>query len=115
MGCAGMSVILRLPIRGLLLWLLFFSLTDALFTDIGIRLKLITELNPFVSWLYNWHSIAYYGVKLMFPVLFLVIYPQLSARLWIRYSAVILFLLYLFVNMYHLLWVALALVNGHHG
>ncbi|SFD84395.1 hypothetical protein SAMN05216378_1698 [Paenibacillus catalpae] len=105
-----MSVLLRLPLRGMLLWLLFFSLTDAVFTDIGIRLELITELNPFVSWLYNWHSIAYYGVKLMFPILFLLIYPQLRTRLWIHYSAAILFLIYLVVNLYHLLWVALALM-----
>lgn len=110
-----MTVLQRLPMRALLLWLLLFSLTDAIFTDIGIRLELIAELNPFVAWLYNRHAIAYYGVKLLFPVLFLLLYPQLSTRLWIRYSAAILFLLYLIVNLYHLLWVALALMNGHHG
>ncbi|MCM3628661.1 DUF5658 family protein [Paenibacillus glycanilyticus] len=108
-----MTVLQRLPVRSMLLWLLFFSLTDAIFTDIGIRLELISELNPFVSWLYNWHSIAYYGVKLMFPVLFILIYPQLRTRQWIHYSAAALFLLYLIVNMYHLLWVILALVHAY--
>ncbi|GLX67991.1 DUF5658 family protein [Paenibacillus glycanilyticus] len=110
-----MSVATRLPIRSLLIGLLLFSLTDAIFTDIGIRLELITELNPFVSWLYNWHAIAYYGIKLMFPVLFMLLYPRLSSRLWIRYSAAFLFLLYLIVNLYHLVWVTLALVHGHYG
>jgi hypothetical protein len=112
-GCVGMSVIHRLPMRAMLMWLFFFSLTDAVFTDIGIRLNLITEMNPFVSWLYDWHFAAYYGIKLILPLLFLLLFPQLKSRQWMHFSAVVLFLLYLFVNLYHLLWVTLALIQAH--
>lgn len=92
----------------LIAWIMLFSITDASFTDIGIRMGLVEEANPFAKTLYDWHWSAFYGFKVLLPLVLLLVYPSIRNTKWINRGIVICFIFYLLVNIYHLLWMGLA-------
>ncbi|WP_376773905.1 DUF5658 family protein [Paenibacillus phytorum] len=50
-----MDVVRQFFISKTLIWLLFLCCTDAIFTDIGLHLAFIEELNPLIRSIYEWH------------------------------------------------------------
>ncbi|MDR6554811.1 DUF5658 family protein [Paenibacillus qinlingensis] len=93
----------------LLLSLLILCFFDALFTDIGLQLALIQEANPLIRYLYEWHIIAYYLVKLIFPVALMLIYPYIRQKLWVKPCLTLTVVIYAAVNVYHFVWLSYGL------
>ncbi len=92
--------------------LLLLSFADAAFTDLGLRLGLIEEMNPLVKEIYNWHIAAFYGLKIVLPLLLIVIFYQLKSKAWINPCILLAVLLYFIVNMYHLIWIYYGIASG---
>ncbi|MDG5786732.1 DUF5658 family protein [Evansella sp. AB-P1] len=87
------------------------SFTDALFTDIGIRLHIVEEWNPFANILYEKNTLIFYSYKTLLPLLLLALYPFLqSSTKLIDKLIVTTFSIYFFVNMYHLVWIGWFLI-----
>lgn len=99
-------------LKGLLYALLFLCFADAAFTDFGLRMKLIEELNPLVKGIYDWHIAAFYALKLLLPLLLIIIYRRLKRRVWINPFMILALVLYFVVNVYHLVWIYLGLESG---
>lgn len=99
-------------LKPLLFGLLFLCFSDALFTDIGLRLSLIEELNPLVQKLYDWNIVSYYGMKLVLPLLLFLIYYRMKNRYWINPCILITVLIYFLVNIYHLVWISYGVHDG---
>lgn len=99
----------RLPMRTMVALLIVFGFTDALFTDIGLRMRLIEELNPLVKAIYEWNVWSYYGWKLAIPSVLLPLLPRLQRKRWIGILLLLSTLIYAAVNVYHLFWVSLAI------
>ncbi|MBB3113530.1 hypothetical protein FHS18_005642 [Paenibacillus phyllosphaerae] len=98
----------RLSIKPLLVALIILCLSDAVFTDIGLRASLIQELNPLVRHVYEWNVAAYYFGKIILPVILLMLLPYLKVRMWMKSLMMIATAAYAAVNLYHIFWVALA-------
>lgn len=90
----------------LLLILCFF---DALFTDIGLQLAFIQEANPFIRSVYEWHILAYYLVKLIFPVALMLMYPYIRQKFWVQPCLTLTVIVYAAVNVYHFVWLSYGL------
>ncbi|WP_169081530.1 DUF5658 family protein [Paenibacillus sp. PL91] len=103
---AAIAAIKDWDLKSLLFGLLFLCFADAAFTDIGLRLQLIEELNPLVSRLYEWNLVGYYGMKLSLPVILILIYYRIKNRIWINPFILVTILLYFIVNLYHLIWIS---------
>lgn len=93
----------------LLVLLLILCFFDALFTDIGLQLAFIQEANPFIRHLYEWHIIAYYLVKLIFPLALMLIYPYIRQKLWVQPCLTLTVIVYAAVNVYHFVWLSYGL------
>jgi hypothetical protein len=98
--------------RIMFIGLLVCSITDAIFTDVGLRLQLIEELNPLVKHIYETNRLSYYGFKLLLPLLLLFLYPRLKPYRRIHASILVTFLIYLAVNVYHAIWLSISLSKG---
>ncbi|MFB9328558.1 DUF5658 family protein [Paenibacillus aurantiacus] len=99
----------RLPMRTMALLLIVFGFTDALFTDIGLRMRLIEELNPLIRAIYEWNVWSYYGWKLAIPSILLLLLPRLQNKRWLCVLLLLTTIIYAAVNVYHLFWVSLAI------
>lgn len=106
----NLKKIKRKPVNMLTIitWIVLFSITDASFTDMGIRMGLVEEANPFAKTLYDWHWSAFYGFKVVLPLILLLVYPSIKNKKWINRGIVMCFIFYLLVNIYHLIWMGLA-------
>ncbi|CAN7746676.1 DUF5658 family protein [Paenibacillus sp. LjRoot153] len=93
----------------LLVLLLILCFFDALFTDIGLQLAFIQEANPFIRHIYEWHIIAYYLVKLIFPIALMLIYPYIRQKLWVQPCLTLTVIVYAAVNVYHFVWLSYGL------
>jgi hypothetical protein len=94
-------------VRAIIGWIILFSLTDAFFTDMGIRNGFVEEANPFAKSLYEWHWSAFYGFKVFLPILLFLVYPTIKNKKWINLGIVLCFSFYLLVNLYHFAWMGL--------
>ncbi|MDD9267008.1 DUF5658 family protein [Paenibacillus sp. GCM10023248] len=92
-----------------LVWLLIFCLSDAIFTDIGLQLRLIEELNPLIRSVYEWHVGGYYLLKTILPLLLMAFYPYIRRRAWVQPSLTATVLIYGAVNVYHFVWLTFGL------
>ncbi|SDN42471.1 hypothetical protein SAMN04487897_102871 [Paenibacillus sp. yr247] len=92
-----------------LVWLLLLCLSDALFTDIGLHLAFIKELNPFIRAIYEWHVGGYYFVKLILPLILMAIYPRIRKKVWVQPCLSLTVLIYGAVNVYHFIWLSYGL------
>ncbi|OCT14586.1 hypothetical protein A8709_17110 [Paenibacillus pectinilyticus] len=99
----------------MLILLLILCFSDALFTDVGLHLSFIEELNPFIRSLYEWHVIAYYAVKLIFPVTLMILYPYIHQKMWVHPALTLTVIVYAGVNAYHCVWLTYGLtyLAGH--
>ncbi|MFC5450963.1 DUF5658 family protein [Paenibacillus aestuarii] len=95
-------------IRSLVL-LLALCFLDAMFTDMGLRLQFIEELNPVIRHIYDWNVAGFYLIKLFLPLLFMLLYPRIQARPWVSPALTITVVTYAAVNIYHLVWLAYSL------
>lgn len=111
-GIDANAMIKHWDLKPLLFGLLFLCFADAAFTDIGLRLQVIDELNPLVKSIYEWNVLAYYSMKLILPLLLIVIYYRTSRRMWINPCILLTALLYFIVNIYHLLWFSFGVQAG---
>jgi hypothetical protein len=102
----AIAAIKEWDLKSLLFGLLFLCFADAAFTDIGLRLHLIEELNPLVKKLYEWNIAIYYAMKLLLPALLILIYYRMKNRMWINPCILVTVLLYFIVNLYHLIWIS---------
>ncbi|WP_220138862.1 DUF5658 family protein [Paenibacillus anseongensis] len=93
----------------LLLWLLFLCLSDAVFTDIGLHLSFIEELNPLIRSVYEWHVAGYYFLKLILPLLLMAFYPYIRKRAWVKPCLSLTVIIYGAVNVYHFVWLSYGL------
>jgi hypothetical protein len=64
----------------LILFIAAASFTDAVLTDLGIRLGSISEANPLMRSLYQWNAPAFFLLKLALPLLLLLITPKLLTK-----------------------------------
>ncbi|WP_376769364.1 DUF5658 family protein [Paenibacillus germinis] len=104
-----MDVVRQFFISKTLIWLLIFCCTDALFTDIGLHLAFIEELNPLIRSIYEWHVSGYYLVKLILPLILMAIYPHIRKRVWVQPCLTLTVLIYGAVNVYHFIWLSYGL------
>lgn len=104
----AITAIKQWDLKPLLFGLLFLCFADAAFTDIGLRLFLIDELNPLVKRLYEWNIIGYYAMKMLLPLILILIYFRLKNRKWINPCILVTVTLYFIVNIYHLIWITYA-------
>ncbi|MDQ0057958.1 DUF5658 family protein [Paenibacillus harenae] len=107
-----MSGFARKTTRFMFIGLLVCSFADAVFTDIGLRLRLIEELNPFIRYIYETDRFSYYGIKLLLPLLLLLLYPRLKPYKRLHVSISVTFAIYLAVILYHVLWLSISLSRG---
>ncbi|TXK84489.1 DUF5658 family protein [Paenibacillus sp. N3.4] len=101
-----MKAISPLFLSKALISLLILCLGDAIFTDVGLHLHLIEEMNPLIRHIYEWNTGGYYAVKLALPLLLMILYPRIRTRLWVKPCLALTVLLYGAVNVYHLIWLS---------
>jgi len=111
-GSFAITALKQWDLKPLLFGLLFLCFADAVFTDIGLRLSLIEELNPLVKKLYEWNIVSYYGMKLLLPLLLILIYYRMKNRFWINPCILVTVLIYFLVNIYHLIWISYGVHDG---
>jgi hypothetical protein len=105
-GMVAIAAVKHWDLKPLLFGLLFLCFADASFTDIGLRLFLIDELNPLVKRLYEWNIIGYYAMKLLLPLFLILIYYRTNNRVWLNPCILVTALLYFIVNIYHFIWIS---------
>ncbi|NOV01733.1 DUF5658 family protein [Paenibacillus planticolens] len=93
----------------MLVWLFILCLSDALFTDIGLRLSFIEEMNPLIRSVYEWHVFAYYCLKLVLPLLLMAFYPYIRKRAWVKPCLSFTVIIYGAVNVVHFIWLSYGL------
>lgn len=104
-----MSVLRHLFKSKTLIWLFIFCLSDALFTDIGLQLRFIEELNPLIRSVYEWHVGGYYILKIILPLLLMAFYPFIRKRAWVQPCLTATVVIYGAVNVYHFVWLGYGL------
>lgn len=105
-GMVAIAAVKHWDLKPLLFGLLFLCFADAAFTDIGLRLFLIDELNPLVKRLYESSIIGYYAMKLLLPLSLILIYYRTNNRVWLNPCILVTALLYFIVNIYHFIWIS---------
>ncbi|GGA12620.1 hypothetical protein GCM10008018_67060 [Paenibacillus marchantiophytorum] len=104
-----MPILRQLFVSKTLVWLLVLCLCDAIFTDIGLHLAFIEELNPLIRTIYEWHVVGYYVVKLILPVSLMFLYPHIQKKGWVQPCLSLTVLIYGAVNVYHFIWLTYGL------
>jgi hypothetical protein len=84
--------------------LLFLTLFNAIFTDLGIRSHYIQEANPLMRFLYEKSIPSFYVTKLILPILLLFILLRMDPKPVIHVFLVVSLVLYLIVLIQHLSW-----------
>jgi|GEM_PF-2587071 len=95
-------------IRSLML-LLALCFLDAMFTDLGLHLQFIEEMNPVIRHIYDWNVAGFYLIKLLLPLLLMLLYPRIQARPWVSPALTVTVTIYAAVNIYHLVWLSYSL------
>ncbi len=84
--------------------ILLLCITDAIFTDLGLRADQISELNPIMNHIYFQLGIAwFYLIKVGLPLLLFLFKAYIPFKRIYKPLAFTL-TLYLFVNGLHLVW-----------
>ncbi|WP_216829162.1 DUF5658 family protein [Alkalihalobacterium elongatum] len=84
--------------------LLLLSIADAIFTDIGLRHNLITELNPIMNSIYYTSVFSFYFVKIVLPLALLVFIPYAFSSRLVKRTLVFALVIYFGVFVYHIGW-----------
>ena len=92
-------------ISGRVLWTIVgLSFLDAISTDIGLRYNLITEANPWMSLVYEYHISIFYGVKLGWPTMLFAFQPLLTLTPLFQILFSFTIALYAIVASLHITW-----------
>lgn len=110
-----MDVFRQFFISKTLIWLLLLCCSDAFFTDIGLQLAFIEELNPLIRHIYEWNVGGYYFIKLILPLILMAIYPRIPKRVWVQPCLTLTVLIYGAVNVYHFIWLSYGLTYFANG
>jgi len=94
-------------IQRLIGWIILFSLTDALFTHMGIQFEVVEEANPFAKILFEAHLLLFYGFKVALPIILYAVYPKIKTKRMVNRGVIICFIAYLLVNLYHVFWIGM--------
>ncbi|SDX57182.1 DUF5658 family protein [Paenibacillus sp. CF384] len=95
------------PGKSTLTWLVLLSFFDAFATDMGIRMRAISEANPFAAYLYETDPIVFYAYKIMLPLLLFFLIQNVSEKSFIKKWILIVTLVYALLAIYHLVWILL--------
>lgn len=90
--------------------LLAAGLADAVLTDLGLRLQIITEANPFMRLIYMHAYPLFYGMKLILPLALLLLLPKFTPR---KYHITLIgaaCIIYAGVMLLHARWIMLTLL-----
>ncbi|RAV03506.1 DUF5658 family protein [Paenibacillus sp. YN15] len=90
--------------RKSIIFLVLAGLADAMLTDIGLRLQVITEANPFMRILYEQAYPLFYGVKLALPLLLLLISEKTAPQNYHKALIGVAFIVYTGVMLLHSFW-----------
>ncbi|ADU31919.1 DUF5658 family protein [Evansella cellulosilytica] len=93
--------------NSLVMWIILLSFTDALFTDVGLRLNFIAEWNPFARFLYELNVGIFYLYKLLLPIVLYILYQYVYGNRLIDIAIYACFGLYAVINLYHLYWLGI--------
>ncbi|WP_397540287.1 DUF5658 family protein [Rummeliibacillus pycnus] len=85
-------------------------MSDALFTDIGIRNHLITEANPLMNWVYENSILLFYALKISMPILLIGILRNIQPSLLIRSLVIGVTAIYFAILFTHIWWIAIAVL-----
>lgn len=77
---------------------------DAILTIAGLSLHLIEEGNPLMNYLIEFNVGLFFVVKLGLPMILLLVTPFVNKN-WIYHLMNITVVLYVFINIYHLVWI----------
>lgn len=100
---------LRSAAAGARIWLVLLSLFDAAATDVGIRLQLVREGNPFAGAIYETNIALFYAFKLLLPLVLLLLLRRLDERSFVHKGVLFATGLYGCVALYHLFWMTYAM------
>ncbi|MNC57354.1 hypothetical protein D3C75_1070110 [compost metagenome] len=90
--------------------LIFASFADAMLTDFGLRLGVISEANPFMRFLYDQAYPLFYGVKLALPLILLLISERTAPRKYHQTLIGTAFIIYTGVLLLHVRWMWITLL-----
>lgn len=84
--------------------LLLLSIADAIFTDLGLRHAVITELNPIMNSVYYTSISLFYVIKIILPVMLLIAIPYAFSSRLVKQTLTFALLIYFGVFIYHVGW-----------
>jgi|GEM_PF-1987893 len=87
-----------------LVGLTLLSLFDAIATDAGIRLRAVSEANPFAAALYDLHPAVFYGYKTVLPLLLLMLNRYIQRPSYVTKLIMAVTLVYGLLAVYHIAW-----------
>lgn len=64
--------------------IVFLCFFDALATDVGIRMHMVREVNPFTKLMYEMNIALFYSYKVGLPLLLLALLPYVKKRVYIN-------------------------------
>ncbi|WP_155987887.1 DUF5658 family protein [Gorillibacterium massiliense] len=91
-------------VQRMLIWLILLSLFDAIATDAGLHMHAITEANPLVASLYEFHPLVFYGVKIALPFLLFLLLRFVADSTIITRLVFLVTVVYSLVAIYHVMW-----------
>lgn len=97
--------------KGFLIWLIVLSSFDALATDTGIRMGVVSEANPFAALLYETHPALFYAYKTVLPLLLLLLYRYIDKSSLLTRLIPAVTVIYFLLAIYHLVWLIFVFVN----
>lgn len=86
-------------------WIVFLCFFDALATDVGIRMELVSEANPFARLLYETNVALFYICKVGLPLMLLLFVPYVRERAVLGWLFIFTGVVYALLALYHMGWI----------
>ncbi|WP_374193894.1 DUF5658 family protein [Alkalihalobacillus sp. BA299] len=84
--------------------LLLLSIADAIFTDIGLRQAVISEMNPIINSIYDKSVILFYLIKIALPISLIICVPYVISSGIVKQILAFAVIIYFCVFIYHIGW-----------
>ncbi|OLO42486.1 hypothetical protein BTR23_00245 [Alkalihalophilus pseudofirmus] len=84
--------------------LFLLSTADAIFTDIGLRQAVITELNPIMNSIYDTSIFLFYFIKIVLPLALIFCAPYAFSSRIVKRTLTCAIVIYFGVFVYHIGW-----------
>jgi hypothetical protein len=91
-------------------WIVFLCFFDALATDVGIRMHLVSEANPFAKLLYETNVALFYICKVGLPLILLIFLPYVRERVVLSRLFIFTGVVYALLALYHMGWILYVMV-----